>query len=319
MIRMVLVVVSMLLAQVARSPAQVAMTIGAGVDPGFSTFYIAKDGGFFARHGLDVRLETGPSGSAMIAFLIQNQMQVAFGAEQAGIQNFNIDRDVVVVAEATGLLNWNGIVGRNIADMIALKGKRIGVARGSQSEVFWLRVLEKTQLKASDYTVVQVDPPEMIAALARGDIDAFSAWEPWISKGLAAVPDTKVIQDQSGIMMPRLYIYANKTWVIANPQAARAFMTSLQEANDYIHNSPSESAAIVFKFLRLDSALTQNLMSKLRFDLRLDDGSIENLAIAERQLKDMNKLAKPLDWKSFVYDDLLRSVRPESVNFRLPN
>ena len=61
------------------------MTIATGVDPSFAPFYVAKEGGFFERNGLDVTVNTGPSGSAMIAFLIGNQINSAYGAEQAGV------------------------------------------------------------------------------------------------------------------------------------------------------------------------------------------------------------------------------------------
>ena len=72
------------------------MTIATGVDPSLGTFYVAKVGGFFDKHGLDVQLNTGPSGSAMVAFLVQNQVQAVLAAEQAGIQNFNLDNNVTV-------------------------------------------------------------------------------------------------------------------------------------------------------------------------------------------------------------------------------
>ena len=51
------------------------MIIATGVDPAFSQFYVAKEGGLFEKNGLDVTINTGPSGSAMVPFLINNQVQ----------------------------------------------------------------------------------------------------------------------------------------------------------------------------------------------------------------------------------------------------
>src|SRR5579872_1155158 len=62
------------------------MTIATGVDPSFSAYYVAKSAGIFEKNGLDVQVNTGPSGSAMVAYVIQNQVQSAFGAEAAGVQ-----------------------------------------------------------------------------------------------------------------------------------------------------------------------------------------------------------------------------------------
>ena len=50
--------------------AQTKMTIATGVDPVFSAYYVAQQEGLFKKHGLDVRINTGPSGSAMVSFLI---------------------------------------------------------------------------------------------------------------------------------------------------------------------------------------------------------------------------------------------------------
>jgi ABC-type nitrate/sulfonate/bicarbonate transport system substrate-binding protein len=54
--------------------AQTKMTIATGVDPAFSQFYVATEAGIFAKNGLDVSINTGPSGSAMVPFLINDQV-----------------------------------------------------------------------------------------------------------------------------------------------------------------------------------------------------------------------------------------------------
>ena len=67
------------------------ITIATGVDPSFAQFYVGKEGGFFERNGLDVTVNTGPSGSAMVAFLIGDQINCAYGAEQAGVSAHSPD------------------------------------------------------------------------------------------------------------------------------------------------------------------------------------------------------------------------------------
>ena len=44
-------------------------------------------------------------------------------------------------------------------------------------------MIDKLKLSAADYTVVNVEAPEMVAALERGNIDAYAVWEPWGSRG----------------------------------------------------------------------------------------------------------------------------------------
>lgn len=297
--------------------AQTKMTIATGVDPVFSAYYVAQQEGLFKKHGLDVRINTGPSGSAMVSFLINGQIESAFGSEIAGVANHNLDPNVVVVAQATRLVRWIAIVGRNVDNLDQLKGKKIGVARGSGGEVFWLALIDKLKLNAADYTVVNVEAPEMIAALERGNIDAYAVWEPWVTRGLAAVKNTKVLRDQENILEQGVYIYMNLGWIKKNPEQADGFMRALVEATDVINKDRKRAAKDVSDFLKsLDPPLVEQLMTKLRFEMVLDDFTISLFRLAETQLKQQGKLTKPLDLGAFVYPDLLRKVQPKSVNYK---
>ena len=310
-------VVLLVLAWSGVAVAQTKMTIATGVDPVFSAYYVAQQEGLFKKHGLDVRINTGPSGSAMVSFLINGQIESAFGSEIAGVANHNLDPNVVVVAQATRLVRWIAIVGRNIDNLDQLKGKKIGVARGSGGEVFWLALIDKLKLNAADYTVVNVEAPEMVAALERNNIDAYAVWEPWVTRGLAAVKNTKVLKDQEGILEQGVYIYMNLGWIKKNPEQAEGFVQALVEATDVINKDRKRAAKDVSDFLKsLDPPLVEQLMTKLRFEMVLDDFTVSLFRLAESQLKQQGKLAKPLDLGAFVYPDLLRKVLPRRVNYK---
>jgi NitT/TauT family transport system substrate-binding protein len=297
--------------------AQTKKTIATGVDPVFSAYYVAQQEGLFKKHGLDVRINTGPSGSAMVAFLVNGQIESAFGSEIAGVANHNLDPNVVVVAQATRLVRWIAIVGRNVDSLDQLKGKKIGVARGSGGEVFWLALVDKLKLNAADYTVVNVEAPEMIAALERGNIDAYAVWEPWVTRGLGAVKNTKILKDQEGILEQGVYIYMNLGWIKKNPEPADGFIRALIEATDIINKDRKRAAKDVSDFLKsLDPPMVEQLMTKLRFEMVLDDFTVSLFRLAETQLKQQGKLAKPLDLGAFIYPDLLRRLSPKSVNYK---
>jgi ABC-type nitrate/sulfonate/bicarbonate transport system substrate-binding protein len=310
-------VVLLLLAWSGAASAQTKMTIATGVDPVFSAYYVAQQEGLFKKHGLDVRINTGPSGSAMVSFLINGQIESAFGSEIAGVSNHNLDPNVVIVAQATRLVRWIAIVGRNIDTLDQLKGKKIGVARGSGGEVFWLALIDKLKLNAADYTVVNVEAPEMVAALERGNIDAYAVWEPWVTRGLAAVKNTKVLKDQENILEQGVYIYMNLGWIKKNPEQAEGFVRALVEATDVINKDRKRAAKNVSDFLKsLDPPMVEQLMTKLRFEMVLDDFTVSLFRLAETQLKQQGKLTKPLDLGAFIYPDLLRRVSPKSVNYK---
>jgi NitT/TauT family transport system substrate-binding protein len=297
--------------------AQTKMTIATGVDPVFSAYYVAQQAGLFKKHGLDVRINTGPSGSAMVSFLVNGQIESAFGSEIAGVANHNLDPNVVIVAQATRLVRWIAVVGRNIDTLDQLKGKKVGIARGSGGEVFWLAMLDKLKLNPADYTVVNVEAPEMVAALERGNIDAYAVWEPWVTRGLAAVKNTKVLRDQKGILEQGVYIYMNRGWIQKNPGPSERFIRALADATDLINRDRKRAAKDVSDFLKnLDPATVEQLMTKLEFEMVLDEFAVNLFRLAESQLKGQGKLTKPLDLNAFFYPDLMRKVLPAKVDYR---
>jgi len=297
--------------------AQTKMTIATGVDPVFSAYYVAQQAGLFKKHELDVRINTGPSGSAMVAFLVNGQIESAFGSEIAGVANHNLDPNVVVVAQATRLVRWIAVVGRNVDTLDQLKGKKVGIARGSGGEVFWLAMIDKLKLNPADYTVVNVEAPEMVAALERGNIDAYVVWEPWVTRGLAAIKNTKVLRTQEGILEQGVYVYMNRGWIQKNPVPAEAFIRALADATDLINRDRKRAAKDVSDFLKnLDPAMVEQLMAKLTFEMELSDFTVNLFRLAEAQLKAQGKLAKPLDWSGFIYPELMRKVLPAKVNYK---
>lgn len=288
--------------------APLRMTIATGVDPSFAPYYVAREGGFFQRNGLDVTVNTGPSGSAMIAFLVGNQINSAYGAEQAGVSAHLVDPNVVAVAEGTALLRWISVLGRNVENMEALKGKRVGVARGTGSETFWLSVVAKLNLNPADYTIVNVEAPEMVAALERGNIDAFAVWEPWPTRAQRAIPNTKILVSNEQIQIVRNFVYMNKGWAQSNMEATTRLMRSLIQAQEFIAANPTEAAAQVARFLRQDRAFIAELMTKVEYKMNLTPDSVGNIQLAIDQLRGMNRLSKEVTPAEVIWKDPLAAA-----------
>jgi NitT/TauT family transport system substrate-binding protein len=302
-----------LLPRVAFAAGKTQMTIATGVDPSFSQYYVAKEAGLFDKNGLDVQINTGPSGSAMVPFLINDQVNSAYGSDFAGVVNHNVDPKVVAVADGSLLVNWESLVARDIDNLDGLKGKKIGIAKGTGSEIYWNSLVAKDHLNAADYTIVDIEAPEMVAAIERGDIDAFAVWEPWPTRTVLSIKGTKILVGSKGLIQNRNFIYMNRGWIEKNKDTAIAFIKSLVEANDMINGEREKATAIVSKFLSMPPELTKELMPKLEFDMYWHDATLEAIDASVALLQKQGKMKGPLDYQSYIYADLLKAVRPEAV------
>src|SRR5690606_26395865 len=156
--------------------------------------------------------------------------------------------------------------------------------------------------------------PEMVAALERRDIDAFVAFEPWMTRATLNIPNTRVIIDNQGILEPRNYVVMNKDWIAANPAATNAFVKALVEAGDYYLSNPEQAVDIVVNKIKLERPLTKSLIEKIKFDVRLVQDTLDHLKRTEAQIASSGKLAKPVDYKSIIYAAPLAAAKADRVD-----
>lgn len=303
----------------AAMPAQAAdkMVIATGVDPGFSIFYVAKQAGILEKHGIDADLRTGPAGGAMVPLLISNASNASMSASFAGINNHIKDPNVVAVAQMLRYDRWYGIVAKDDVKSLAdLKGRKVGISLGNASESYWYDALRKAGLNADDFksSIVNVEAPEMVAAIQRGNIDAFSSWEPWLSRTVLSVPGTRVLVDDLGQTQDVGFIYMNRSWIEANRDLAVRFMRAMNEANEFIHKQPDRTKEIVGKMLNLPRNMLDAMWPKITFTLVLGKDSWSVTESTIDRLVAQGKL-KPgqFDMNKWFYPDLLRAVNPAAV------
>ncbi len=85
--------------------------------------------------------------------------------------------DVIGNAESLVATTKSGV-----ADVAGLKGKKIGTPFASTAHYSLEAALNKADLSTSDVTLVDLQPPDILAAWQRGDIDAAYVWDPTLSE-----------------------------------------------------------------------------------------------------------------------------------------
>jgi taurine transport system substrate-binding protein len=158
----------------------------------------------------DVQL--GEAGSSPIAAAISQGLD---------IEMFWVLEDIGA-AEALVVRNGSGI--NKVAD---LKGKKVATPFVSTSHFHLLYAMELAGLKPSDAQVLNMRPPEIAAAWARGDLDAAFIWNP----ALAETKKNGKVLITSGELCAKGKctfdgLVASKKWANANP----AFMVALVKA-----------------------------------------------------------------------------------------
>ena len=308
------VILAMLVGQVASAADRIV--VGTGVDPSLSQIYLGVEAGIFAKHDLDVEVKLFGSATASTPSLIPGDIQVSLTSVPGGALGHGKADKIVLVGLAAVLKNYQGIVVRDGIDSIAdMRGKKIGVAIGTSLEISSKQALARNNMTYDDVEIVNVEPPEMLAAFLRDDIDGFFVWEPWLTRG-------RLGSDGKGHHIPgmeffvvNVHLTLDREWAEANWDAAVRFVRAFKEAGELARDNPEEAAPMVAKFLKLDVELTKALLPKAEFVLKLDDEALGVLKSEVDILIADKRLEGPFNYETYVYPGLLREVDPSAVTY----
>lgn len=193
--------------------------------------YIAKDGGYYAKYGLDVDLVFGvhPAGIAMV--VSGEAVMTNYTLEQA-MQAASKDGSLIAYASSFKKSLF-ALMTKDVPSVRDLKGKRIGVSQiGDAPYNYAVGILAKNGLTPRDvqWLSVGTDVNGRVAALAGGRVDASMITAPVYFKleqdGYKSLAN---ISDFDDIYAPTVFLF-KKTTVAANPRLPELLIRAHAEA-----------------------------------------------------------------------------------------
>ncbi len=130
---------------------------------------------------------------------------------------------------------------RTVAD---LRGKTVGVSRGSGSHYVLAAALKRAGLTLSDIKPAYLQAPEGAVAFDQGALDAWSIWDPFLAFAEAKRP-VRVIADGTGLTSYHRYYLVNDSFVAAQPEVVATVYRSLVEAGIWMKANPEEAVALL--------------------------------------------------------------------------
>lgn len=122
--------------------------------------------------------------------------------------------------------------GSDIKTVADLKGKKVGVGKGTSAHNLLVAALEKAGVDFKDITPVYLGPPDAAAAFASDKIDAWAVWDPYF-----AIAETRykprVLTTSAETLNVKTYFLANSKFANAHPDAVTTTIAALKEAADW--------------------------------------------------------------------------------------
>jgi NitT/TauT family transport system substrate-binding protein len=231
------------------------VTVGILPIADLAPLYHAIDQGYFEEEGLDVSMEIGQGGAALVPAVVNGDYQFAFGnyvslmlARQNNV-GVSIVQNVVDGAESADR-GTNALLvspDSGIEDVEGLAGQRFAVSTiNNVAEVTIRTTLRNAGVDDSGIEFVELPFPDMNAAVEAGEVDVAWQAEPFVTIGEGAGL-VNVVDPMHGTMpsMPLAGMFASDQWLAENPDLAEAFVSGLRRGMEDASDADAMKAAIV--------------------------------------------------------------------------
>jgi sulfonate transport system substrate-binding protein len=171
-------------------------------------------------------IDFGTTGDAPPIFAQAARADLYYVASLGGSEN------AIIVPDASPI--------KTLAD---LKGKKVAFGKGSSAHSLLLAALEKAGIASSDIEPAHLAPADASAAFARGSVDAWSIWDPFLAAAEKQQP-VRIIATSSGTAPALSFYLANRRFTDANPQIVTKVTDVLAEATEWAKAHPDEAARL---------------------------------------------------------------------------
>jgi NitT/TauT family transport system substrate-binding protein len=227
----------------------------------FAPVFLALEKGYFAEEGLAVELEPFPGGADPVVLTASGQLDVAIGGAGPAFWNA-IAQGLPITVIAPGhqegnpvatplMISTESCLSGEIMSVADLAGKRVSVnARGATE--YWLNAALSTGgLTINDIDLQTLAFPDAVAALQSGAVDAAMVGEPLATRAEQDGIAIRLATDFPIYDVQPTQIFANDSWLEANPDAAEGLVTGyLRAARELMEGGfeTAENLAIIEEY-----------------------------------------------------------------------
>lgn len=205
--------------------------------------------------GRDVNTAFAANG---IDFGLAGSVPTSVGIAQGLPYSVYFIHDVIGSAEAL-------VVKNDIQTIADIKGKKIATPFGSTAHFSLLNLLKLENINASELTVLDMQPPDIVAAWQRGDIDGSYVWQPNLSKlknASGKILTTSADLAEKGIVTADVGV-VSKQFAQTYPDVVKQYVAVLNQAIQSYRNDPETAAKTIATELGITPEESKTAMSEI--------------------------------------------------------
>ncbi|RKN79155.1 ABC transporter substrate-binding protein [Paenibacillus ginsengarvi] len=231
---------------------------------------VGLEKGFFKEAGINlnpVKFLSGPpefqamaSGDIDIAYIGPGATFLAAQGQGQILGIVSLGKsDMVLASKKSGITDWKG-----------LKGKTVGVPKGTSGEMVLNLGLERAGLSPSDVNILNMDVAGAVSAFVAGKVDAVAIWNPYSAEIEKQVgKDNFVKLGDNSSFFPD-YIFPS-SWVVSpkflkeKPELVNKFMQAIAKTTEYKIKNVDEAIKLTSQYTQVPEENLRQEMTGLEW------------------------------------------------------
>ncbi len=293
-------------------------TIGISQDPVAWLAVLAAEGGFFEQQGLKPVVKSYPSGKRALYGMFNNEVDYSTSAgipvsiAAFGRQDFKIlctlgsgDNEVQIVARRD----------QGIETSADLTDRAIATQEASAVHFFLDMFLMQQHLEGK---VRQrfLRKEDLADALVRGEVDAISTREPFLSAAVNKLGDKSIIFSSPGLYRKASHLTVKKEVLAAKSNQATAILQAMLAARQMLQEEPERAIQIISTATGVKTNEVRALLGILDLRPRLNQSILTSLEDGANWATSIGLIggAEVPNYLQLIHPQSLSELRPEAVS-----
>jgi sulfonate transport system substrate-binding protein len=132
-----------------------------------------------------------------------------------------------------------------ITDIAGLKGRRIGVSRGSGCHYLVIVALRRVGLTLRDVELAYLEAADGGAAFGQRDVDAWAIWDPYLAITESRMPVRRLADGTGGNSDYNRFYMVSQPFAAANPEIVETVFHALVGAGAWLRANPAAGAQLL--------------------------------------------------------------------------
>ncbi len=286
--------------------------------PVFALVYVADKMGFFKDEGLDVSYTKFIFGKDALLDVIKGNADLATVYESPTVRKVYEGESLSAITTLHNSKRSTAVIGlkdHGINTAADLKGKKIAVPKGTNSEFFLYSLLLINEIDLSEVTVIDMAPDQMEIAMREGKIDGVSLFNPYFDIVEHAFDQSQISTIYSDTYTEMSLLVGKREYVKDNRQKLIKLLKALVKAEKFTGENPEQAIKIVDEWLpNYSKEVITRQWSVFNRSIGLNNTLLTVLEREAQFYRDAGFYKEtPPRFREVIFTDYLKQVKPEGV------